>query len=170
MSASTHDGSTDAPLAGNGTPRSPVFVTTQWSVVLSAGGEDTTRARDSLAKLCQTYWYPLYAYVPRRGYGGHPFATNELASVGGEWRYVQDEYGVGILLPASQFPAVDAYLRSAFGPPSSQAGWSVRDIGVAIYLQQVGSNAEVSVLHPMSDEQMARAAQKMDELVKKNTK
>jgi RNA polymerase sigma-70 factor (ECF subfamily) len=45
-----------------------VFVTTQWSVVLSAGGEDTTRARDSLARLCQTYWYPLYAYVRRRGY------------------------------------------------------------------------------------------------------
>lgn len=48
--------------------RSPVFVTTHWSVVLTAGRTDTTSARDALAKLCQSYWYPLYAYVRRRGY------------------------------------------------------------------------------------------------------
>jgi RNA polymerase sigma-70 factor (ECF subfamily) len=46
----------------------PVFATTHWSVVLAATRTDTTRARDALAKLCQTYWYPLYAYVRRRGY------------------------------------------------------------------------------------------------------
>lgn len=32
---------------------------------------DTTQARDALAKLCQTYWFPLYAYVRRRGHGPH---------------------------------------------------------------------------------------------------
>lgn len=48
--------------------RRPAFVTTHWSVVLTAGRSDTTRARDALAKLCRTYWYPLYAYVRRRGY------------------------------------------------------------------------------------------------------
>ena len=53
---------------GDGLPRSPVFVTTHWSVVLTAGGSDTTGARDALAKLCQTYWYPLYAYVRRRNF------------------------------------------------------------------------------------------------------
>src|SRR5208283_4853886 len=41
------------------------------SVVLSAGGSDTMRARDALARLCQTYWYPLYAYVRRRGNSAH---------------------------------------------------------------------------------------------------
>ena len=51
--------------------RDPVFVTTQWSVVLKAGLADTTQARDALAKLCQTYWYPLYAYVRRRGHSPH---------------------------------------------------------------------------------------------------
>lgn len=44
------------------------FVTTHWSVVLAAGRSDTTRADNALAKLCQTYWHPLYAYVRRRGY------------------------------------------------------------------------------------------------------
>jgi RNA polymerase sigma factor (sigma-70 family) len=37
-------------------------------VVLTAGDRDTTVAREALAKLCQTYWYPLYAYVRRRGF------------------------------------------------------------------------------------------------------
>ena len=51
--------------------RQPAFVTTHWSVVFSAGGSDTTDARDALARLCQTYWYPLYAYVRRRGNSAH---------------------------------------------------------------------------------------------------
>ena len=49
-------------------PRAEAFVTTHWSLVLRAGQADTTQARDALARLCQTYWYPLYAYVRRRGY------------------------------------------------------------------------------------------------------
>ncbi|MGD0016713.1 MAG: sigma factor [Verrucomicrobiia bacterium] len=44
------------------------FATTHWSVVLTAGRSDSTHARAALEKLCQTYWYPLYAYVRRRGY------------------------------------------------------------------------------------------------------
>jgi RNA polymerase sigma-70 factor (ECF subfamily) len=36
--------------------------------VLAAGHGDNTRARESLERLCRTYWYPLYAYVRRRGY------------------------------------------------------------------------------------------------------
>jgi RNA polymerase sigma-70 factor (ECF subfamily) len=45
-----------------------VFATTHWSVVLTAGRSDVPQAQDALEKLCQTYWYPLYAYVRRRGY------------------------------------------------------------------------------------------------------
>ena len=39
--------------------------------MLAAGRDDTPRASDALAKLCQTYWYPLYAYVRQRGYAPH---------------------------------------------------------------------------------------------------
>ncbi len=39
--------------------------------MLAAGRDNTTRGRDALAKLCQTYWYPLYAYVRQRGYTPH---------------------------------------------------------------------------------------------------
>jgi RNA polymerase sigma-70 factor (ECF subfamily) len=45
------------------------FNTTHWSIVLACGEEvDSDRARQALASLFQTYWYPLYAYVRRRGY------------------------------------------------------------------------------------------------------
>lgn len=44
------------------------FATTHWSVVLAAGGERSPEAHQALATLCETYWYPLYAYVRRRGY------------------------------------------------------------------------------------------------------
>ena len=42
--------------------------TTHWAVVLTAGRSDTTRALEALEKVCQTYWFPLYAYVRRRGH------------------------------------------------------------------------------------------------------
>jgi RNA polymerase sigma-70 factor (ECF subfamily) len=45
------------------------FPTTQWSRVLAASDPDAPLARESLAELCGAYWYPLYAYVRRRGYG-----------------------------------------------------------------------------------------------------
>ena len=47
------------------------FTTTHWSLVLAAGLGSTTRSQSALAKLCQIYWYPLYAYVRRQGYNPH---------------------------------------------------------------------------------------------------
>jgi RNA polymerase sigma factor (sigma-70 family) len=44
------------------------FLTTHWSVVLAAGQGKDTRAEEALARLCQTYWYPLYVYVRRQGH------------------------------------------------------------------------------------------------------
>jgi len=56
--------------SGAETPRPPAgcFVTTHWSVVLTAGRIDTTRARAALEQLCRNYWHPLYAYVRGAGY------------------------------------------------------------------------------------------------------
>ena len=55
--------------AADSESRPPVaeFVTTHWSVVLAAGQKDLPQAAGALEKLCRTYWYPLYAYVRRRG-------------------------------------------------------------------------------------------------------
>lgn len=52
-------------------PRQAQFATTHWSVVLRAGRPDAAEASAALARLCQTYWFPLYAQVRRRGYNAH---------------------------------------------------------------------------------------------------
>ena len=49
----------------------PVFATTHWSVVLAAAHGESIGARDALSQICQSYWYPLYAYVRRRGHSPH---------------------------------------------------------------------------------------------------
>ncbi len=44
------------------------FATTRWSVVLSAGRDSSESSRQALEKLCDTYWFPLYAFVRRQGF------------------------------------------------------------------------------------------------------
>jgi RNA polymerase sigma-70 factor (ECF subfamily) len=44
------------------------FATTHWSLVLAARDRAAPESRDALAALCATYWYPLYAFVRRRGH------------------------------------------------------------------------------------------------------
>jgi RNA polymerase sigma-70 factor (ECF subfamily) len=63
---SSHPTTPDAAETGSAPAASPVFATTHWSLVLSAGRNDTC-ARDALAALCRTYWPALHAYVRRRG-------------------------------------------------------------------------------------------------------
>jgi DNA-directed RNA polymerase specialized sigma24 family protein len=42
---------------------------THWSAVLAAGKDGSPKAAAAMEELCRTYWYPLYAWVRRRGYG-----------------------------------------------------------------------------------------------------
>lgn len=44
------------------------FTTTHWSVVVTAGDATLPGAVEALEQLCRSYWYPLYAYVRRRGH------------------------------------------------------------------------------------------------------
>jgi DNA-directed RNA polymerase specialized sigma24 family protein len=43
------------------------FETTHWSLIMAAGGADSAAARVAIARLCEKYWYPLYAYARRQG-------------------------------------------------------------------------------------------------------
>ncbi|MBI2947505.1 MAG: sigma-70 family RNA polymerase sigma factor [Verrucomicrobia bacterium] len=54
-----------------GKPSQEWFATTHWSVVLAARQSEDSGAVEALEKLCQTYWYPLYAYVRRHGHDVH---------------------------------------------------------------------------------------------------
>ena len=44
------------------------FATTRWTLIAAAGKTATPEARKALSELCRLYWYPLYAFVRRRGY------------------------------------------------------------------------------------------------------
>jgi RNA polymerase sigma-70 factor (ECF subfamily) len=56
------------PDEGASSPSGQWFATTHWSVVISAADTSAPGAQAALEKLCRTYWYPLYAYVRRRGH------------------------------------------------------------------------------------------------------
>lgn len=49
------------------TPRPDWFATTRWTVVLAAAGTPSPVAARALNELCAAYWFPLYAYIRRRG-------------------------------------------------------------------------------------------------------
>jgi RNA polymerase sigma factor (sigma-70 family) len=48
------------------------FVPTRWTLVLAARrGSLSPTAAQALSELCRIYWYPLYAYIRRRGHEAH---------------------------------------------------------------------------------------------------
>lgn len=55
------------------TTRAPTrsFQTTSWSLVRRANGEIDGEALQALAALCDSYWYPIYAYIRRSGHSAH---------------------------------------------------------------------------------------------------
>jgi RNA polymerase sigma-70 factor (ECF subfamily) len=44
------------------------FATTHWSVVVHAGDSRSPEADSAMERLCRAYWYPLYAFVRRKGH------------------------------------------------------------------------------------------------------
>ncbi len=52
------------------------FQTTHWSLVLAASQADSPQAQAALSQLCRLYWYPVYAFLRRRGH--KPDAAKDL--------------------------------------------------------------------------------------------
>jgi RNA polymerase sigma-70 factor (ECF subfamily) len=52
------------------------FETTSWSVVAEAVDRASPQRQQALTELCRAYWYPLYAFIRRRGYA--PEAAEDL--------------------------------------------------------------------------------------------
>ena len=44
------------------------FETTSWSLIVQATAESSAAAREGLARLFETYWPPVYAFIRRRGH------------------------------------------------------------------------------------------------------
>jgi RNA polymerase sigma factor (sigma-70 family) len=57
---------------GEGSPQpanaAGLFATTHWSVVVNAADSRSPEAFSAMERLCQSYWYPLYVFVRRKGY------------------------------------------------------------------------------------------------------
>jgi RNA polymerase sigma factor (sigma-70 family) len=89
----------DSPLSAVSNGRSS-FRTTHWSVVLAAAERGSPGADEALARLCQAYWYPLYAFIRRRGHG--PEEAEDLTQ---EFfaRLVDKNYLMGITVEGGKF-------------------------------------------------------------------
>jgi len=49
-------------------PQAKTFQTTHWSLVRRALAETRGEDNPALTELCETYWYPIYAFIRRRGH------------------------------------------------------------------------------------------------------
>ena len=45
-----------------------LFPTTRWTLVATASAMNQPDAREALAQLCEAYWYPVYAFIRRKGH------------------------------------------------------------------------------------------------------
>jgi len=52
-------------------PANVDFTETQWTVVNAAKEKGSPGAEAAMDTLCNTYWFPIYVYVRRRGYSAH---------------------------------------------------------------------------------------------------
>ena len=50
------------------TPKGGWFPVTHWTDIVAARKEGSVAAAEALDRLCGTYWYPVYAYIRRKGH------------------------------------------------------------------------------------------------------
>lgn len=84
-----------------------IFATTSWTLVVAAGGRCTPESAQALEELCRIYWYPLYAYVRRRG---HSREDAEDLTQGFFARFLRKNYLEGLDTGRGRFRA---YLLAA---------------------------------------------------------
>ena len=79
-----------------------VFATTHWTVVLAAGRRHTPQSDHALEELCRTYWFPLYAYVRRRGHNKEDAEDSVQAFF---TRFLEKNYLAGLSAERGRFRA-----------------------------------------------------------------
>jgi DNA-directed RNA polymerase specialized sigma24 family protein len=47
------------------------FPSTHWTVVLTAATNGAPHAQEAMARLCETYWYPIYGFLRMKGHAPH---------------------------------------------------------------------------------------------------
>jgi len=88
--------------SGPTTAPGDIFATTHWTVVLAAGKRRSPQADRALEELCRTYWFPLYAYVRRRGH--HKEDAEDLTQAFFA-RFLEKKYLIGLSAERGRFRA-----------------------------------------------------------------
>jgi hypothetical protein len=88
-----------------------VFATTHWSVVVRAADSRSPEAASAMERLCQTYWYPLYAFVRRKGYDHE--AASDLTQ-GFFARFLEKRYLRSVDSSLGKVPLLSADIPDAF--------------------------------------------------------
>lgn len=97
----------DCPLSESDRPAG--FPTTRWSQVAHAVNPTAPAARAALAELCGAYWFPIYAFIRRKGHD--PEAALDLTQ-----EYFARLLGTGVLASADRLQGrFRAFLRTDCG-------------------------------------------------------
>jgi len=131
------------------------FTSTHWSVVLAAQGADSPQAAEALERLCRTYWYPLYAYVRRRGHPAEEAQdlTQEFFARLIEKRWLADadsrrgRFRNFLLTALSHFLAKEWRRSRATKRGGGQVLISIDDTAEARYAQELASNVTPEKLY-----------------------
>ena len=119
------------------------FATTHWSVVLSARDEDA-----ALERLCQTYWYPLYAYVRRQGRSPHEAQdlTQEFFA-----RLLEKDFLAGVLREKGKFRTFLLVALKRFLVNEWNHGQAQKRGGGCVHVPLSGHSAETRYLAEPAD-------------------
>jgi len=73
-------------------PGDSQFYTTHWSLIAAAAAENPSAVEPALEELCRAYWYPIYAFIRRRGHSAEDAAdlTQSFFAVLLEKEYLAD--------------------------------------------------------------------------------
>ena len=140
------------PSTGNNSVAQPSsnawFVTTHWSVVLSARQEDTVQSGAALETLCQTYWYPLYAYVRRQGHNPHDAQdlTQDFFA-----RLLQKDYLQGVAREKGKFRTFLLVALKRFLVNEWTRGQAQKRGGGCVHVPLQGHSAETRYLAEPAD-------------------
>jgi RNA polymerase sigma-70 factor (ECF subfamily) len=125
------------------------FPTTTWTLVLSAGQQTDAQSGEALAALCEKYWYPLYAYIRRRGYAVEQAQdlTQEFFARVLEKRYIEradrrkGRFRTFLLSSLTYFLCDEVDRRQALkrGGPHAPLPFEIRD-GEEIYRREPSHN------------------------------
>ena len=74
-------------------PATSRFPTTAWSMVVKAGNPQTQFFHESLARLCNSYWFPVYVFIRNKG-----FSSDEARDCTQEFfaRLIEKQYLAGL--------------------------------------------------------------------------